>query len=691
MGQKIRLLVIGLDSMPSSLLSSEFLDELPNIRKMLDAGIYCTLESCHPPITVPAWMVMMSSKSPGRLGLYGFKHRKGYSYNEGWIANSQSIKEPRIWDYLERENKKICLIGVPPTYPPIRINGNLISCFITPKQSKNFTNPPELASEVEKLVGSNNYKFDVQFRIEDRDKIISDLYEMTQRRFTVIQHLLTKTEWDYFMFVEIGVDRLHHMFWKYYDKTHPKYELNNKYEKVIPEYYKYIDRKIGELLSVVDDETYVLVVSDHGTASMKGAFCINEWLIKEGYLVLKKYPDAITELDRCDIDWDRTTAWGWGGYYARIFLNVKGRESRGKIKPSEYDQVRDDLRTRLASIRGPQTEELDNKVFFPEEIYDECNGSKPDLMVYFDNLSWRSAGTVGHNTLYLSENDTGPDDSVHSMDGIFLLYNKKNNNQGRRRIDRISIYDVAPTLMSIMGMNVPSDMQGKVIEEISNWVRSHSDISVQVSQAIVKNNERIKNQDQNQIPTPSTPVIWLTGRPGSGKTTIARIVKQKLEVQGYTVELLDGDEVRRELSPELGFSKDDRERHARRITYIGKLLSRSGIIPIVSLISPYRDFRNLAKEEINSNIGSKFIEVYVKCSLNTCISRDPKGLYKKALSGEIKDLTGLQSPYEEPLNPEVVVDTDYESVQESAEKIISWINKNGAYCAIRRRDMSVLA
>jgi predicted AlkP superfamily phosphohydrolase/phosphomutase len=278
MNKKTKLLVIGLDSMPSTLLSSKISNDLPNIRKMLDAGVYCTLESCHPPITIPAWMVMMSSKSPGRLGVYGFKHRKGYSYNEGWIANSQSIKEPRIWDYLERENKRVCLIGVPPTYPPIEIKGNLISCFITPKQSKNFTNPPELAREVEKLVGNGNYKFDVQFRIEDRDKIIHDLYDMTEKRFTVIKHLLAKTEWDYFMFVEIGVDRLHHMFWKYYDKTHPRYEQGNKYEKVIPEYYKYIDRKIGELLSIVDDDTYVLVISDHGTASMKGAFCINEWL-----------------------------------------------------------------------------------------------------------------------------------------------------------------------------------------------------------------------------------------------------------------------------------------------------------------------------------------------------------------------------------------------------------------------------
>jgi predicted AlkP superfamily phosphohydrolase/phosphomutase len=116
-------------------------------------------------------------------------------------------------------------------------------------------------------------------------------------RFKVIKCLMKKEQWEYFMFVEIGFDRLHHMFWKYYDNRHPNYEPNNRYVKVIPEYYKYVDKKIGEILSIIDDYTYVMLVSAHGTASMKGAFCINEWLIKKGYLVLKEYSHSVTELD----------------------------------------------------------------------------------------------------------------------------------------------------------------------------------------------------------------------------------------------------------------------------------------------------------------------------------------------------------------------------------------------------------
>jgi adenylylsulfate kinase len=164
------------------------------------------------------------------------------------------------------------------------------------------------------------------------------------------------------------------------------------------------------------------------------------------------------------------------------------------------------------------------------------------------------------------------------------------------------------------------------------------------------------------------PVIWLTGLPGSGKTTIAKALYPRLKELGFKVELLDGDTVRKELSPELGFTKQDREIHARRVVYLSKILSRNGIISIVSLISPYRDFRKYARNETNMN--NNFYEVYVKCSLETCIARDPKGLYKKALSGEIKDLTGLQDPYEEPDNPEIIVDTERQSLGECTNVIL---------------------
>jgi len=167
-------------------------------------------------------------------------------------------------------------------------------------------------------------------------------------------------------------------------------------------------------------------------------------------------------------------------------------------------------------------------------------------------------------------------------------------------------------------------------------------------------------------------VIWLTGLPGSGKTTIANNLLITLRERGLKVELFDGDEVRKQLSPDLGFTKKDRELHARRVVYLSKILARNGIASIVSLISPYIEFRAFARAEIPS-----FVEVYVKASLETCMKRDPKGLYKKALNGEISDLTGLQDVYEEPLNPEVVVETEKETVEMGSQKILQTLRMEG--------------
>jgi adenylyl-sulfate kinase len=148
-------------------------------------------------------------------------------------------------------------------------------------------------------------------------------------------------------------------------------------------------------------------------------------------------------------------------------------------------------------------------------------------------------------------------------------------------------------------------------------------------------------------------VVWLTGLPGAGKTTIARALEAQWRAEGTPVEVLDGDEIRATLSPELGFSPQDRELHNRRVIYLAKLLSRNGVIALVSLISPYRVVRNAAREELG-----RFIEVWVKASVEECIRRDPKGHYKRALNGQNPQMTGVQAPYEPPEHPELVLDTE---------------------------------
>ncbi|MGD0424572.1 MAG: alkaline phosphatase family protein [Candidatus Bathyarchaeia archaeon] len=457
MTSKKRMLVIGLDCATPQLVFEKYKDELPNIRKLMEKGAYGKLESCHPPITIPAWMVMCTSTSPGRLGIYGFRHRKGFSYTEGYIANALSVKREKIWDILGKDGRKVCLVSIPPAYPPTPVNGELIGCFITPDANREYTYPSSLKPEIEKLVGP--YPFDVEFRIEDRDALLKNLIEMTEKHFQVIEHLLTTRKWDFFMFNEIGVDRLHHGFWKFFDEKHPKYVPGNKYEKVGLEYYKQIDSAIGRLLSKIPPDITVLVVSDHGAKGMRGAFCFNEWLVQEGYLVLKEKPQKIIDFDEAAVDWSRTRAWAWGGYYARVFFNVKGREVQGVIEQKDLDREMRELTEKIMEIRDPNGRKMDTRVYRPEQLYPVSVGDKPDLMVYFDDLYWRSAGTMGHNALYLAENDTGPDDAVHAQHGIFILYDPEIGSVGR--IPDVNILDVAPTLLKIMGYNVPATMEGK--------------------------------------------------------------------------------------------------------------------------------------------------------------------------------------------------------------------------------------
>lgn len=458
-----RVLVIGLDCAPPELLFDRFADKLPNIRRMLDDGVYARMESSHPPITIPAWMVMATSKNAGRLGVYGFRHRKPGTYNDIWLANSHSIKEKTVWDILGEHDKKVVVVGVPPAYPPKPVNGALISCFMTPGADKDYTYPRGLKQEIERLVGE--YILDVVFRTDEKDKLLKQLHEMTKQHFTVLRYLAKTKPWHFFMFVEIGVDRVHHAFWKYFDKEHHLYEPNNKYENAILDYYKLIDSEIGKLLKLVDDNTSVMIVSDHGAKRMKGAFCVNQWLIEKGYLKLKKTPPPGTPLTKAEVDWSKTQAWGWGGYHARMFFNVKGREPKGVIEPKDYDKFKDQITEDLKAIRGPKGEKWNTKVYTPEEIYPNGIGDYPDLTVYFDDLSWRSAGTLGYDSYYLPENDKGPDDAVHSHYGAFIYYDPQRK-MGGKKIRDISLLDFAPTVLKVMGIQVPKDMEGKTIEEV---------------------------------------------------------------------------------------------------------------------------------------------------------------------------------------------------------------------------------
>jgi len=455
-----KLLIIGLDCATPQLVFDAWLDDLPNIKKLVDQGIHGNLKSTCPPITVPAWTSMMTSKDPGTLGFYGFRNRKGYGYDELFFANNAYVKEKRVWNYLSRKRKKSLIMGVPQTYPPKPLNGMLVASFLTPNKDVQYTHPDSVKTELDQAAGGN-YIIDVRdFRTDKKEWLIEQIYEMTEARFKAFNHFYKNDDWDFAMMVEMGIDRIHHAFWRYHDKNHRLYEAGNKFENAIFDYYKYVDARIGETLALVDpEETTVMVVSDHGAKTMTGAIAINEWFMREGYLTLKEPVTSPCKLATSMIDWSKTRCWGEGGYYSRVFFNVKDREPEGIIPKEEYDAFRREVITKLEAIEDEEGKCIGTQAFKPEDIYSNTNGIPPDLVVYLGNLDWRSAGSVGLNTLHIYENDTGPDDANHAENGIIIW------NIDPTRIKELketySIYDMAPTILTYFGMEVPEDMIGQ--------------------------------------------------------------------------------------------------------------------------------------------------------------------------------------------------------------------------------------
>ncbi|MFW6023082.1 MAG: alkaline phosphatase family protein [Halanaerobiaceae bacterium] len=459
-----KVMIIGLDAAPPELIFEKWRDQLPNLNRLINEGGYGPLKSSDPPITCPAWMSMVTGKDAGTLGFYGFRNRKNYSYQDLSFVNSRWVHEDKIWDIIAGEGKRSILLGVPQTYPPSDVNGVMVSGFLTPGLDYNYTYPTAVKNEIKDIV--SKYIFDVERG--DLDRELLQIYEMTEKRFKLAEHFLNSRKWDFFMMVEMGTDRIQHFFWEYFDESHPCYRKDNKYRNAILNYYKFVDENLGKILEYAADDTLLLVVSDHGAQKMTGGFAINEWLQEKGYLVLREDVEGVTPIEMAKIDWNSTRAWGFGGYYGRIFLNVEGREPLGLVPQSEYESFRDELISELenisdnnvSSIVSNSNEEklfMQNTVCRPEDLYQNIRNIPPDLMVYFNDLEWRSIGNLGYGNYIIPPEQLRPYSANHTSQGIFI------SNKGRGYLDGLDIRDVASTVISYYGIEVPEDMQGNIL------------------------------------------------------------------------------------------------------------------------------------------------------------------------------------------------------------------------------------
>jgi len=453
----MKICILGLDCCAPEIIFQD--ERLTNIRRLMDAGVWGRLESVIPPITVPAWMCMSTSQDPGSLGVYGFRNRTDHSYGGLGFVNSKSITELAMWDQVAREGKKSILVSVPPGFPPRKIHGVSVGCFLTPDTTKDeFTHPPEIKQKLHELTG--HYDVDVKgFRTDNKDWLKREIFELSRKHWTAVKWLLQNQPWDYFQYVDIGLDRVHHGFWDSYDPQHVQHVPGNPWQQVIPEYYQWIDSQVGEVLQLLDEQTIVLLVSDHGARRLDGGFAVNEWLIQQGLLVLEEPPAGVTPFAKLKVNWAKTKVWSEGGYYARVFLNVAGREPQGIIPPASYESFRNEMKAKFEALQDDKGRPLGSLVFKPEEIYQQVRNVAPDLIVHFGGLAWRSIGSVGYGRVHVQENDTGPDACNHAQFGMFLLAAPNCPLQGEFAGARL--LDIAPTLLDLAGYDIPASMQGR--------------------------------------------------------------------------------------------------------------------------------------------------------------------------------------------------------------------------------------
>jgi predicted AlkP superfamily phosphohydrolase/phosphomutase len=450
-------MIVGLDCAPPGLVFERFAEVMPTVRGLMGRGTWGPLRSTVPPITVPAWTSMVTGRDPGELGLYGFRNRTPGGYGLR-TSDATDVRCKRVWDFIGDHGRRVSVLFVPPSFPPPPVRGHSVSCFLWPGPERPWTFPAALGPELERRFGA--YRADVpDFRADDPERVLREIHAMTDQHFAMASHLWDRDRPDFMMMVEMGPDRLHHALWHRMDPEHPRGTYDPAWEGKARDYYAGLDAHIARLLERTDERTTVILASDHGARSMVGGVRVNEWLRRAGWLALRGDPEAPGPLRPEDVDFGRTRAWGEGGYYARIFLNVRGREPQGTIDPADYGAVRQELAAALEAMPGPDGAPLGTRVVWPEREYRAVRGQPPDLMAFFGDLAWRSIGTVGPGPLWVEGDGRGPDGCNHDWNGVFVMAG--GGAPARGHTEGLHILDVARTVLGLMEIPAPQGMAGR--------------------------------------------------------------------------------------------------------------------------------------------------------------------------------------------------------------------------------------
>lgn len=501
-----RVIVIGLDGATWDVLNPLMRDgKMPHLKKLLDRSAQGILMSSIPPVTAAAWTCFSTGKNPGKHGLVDFIYFPEHGYRVT-IANSTTREAATIWNLLSDRDLRVGIVSVPMTYPPEKVNGVMVTDLMTPNTSVQYTYPPELKQELLDKVGpfviTPGEGENPSEPLTYLDKVRADVASSAQYAL----YLLKKEPYSFFMYVFGIVDILQHQFWNHIQADPKTLDENDRAirDKVIA-IFEQVDDGVGEMAQAADDETTILLMSDHGFGPMKGFMHVNNFLLDRGYLVLKSggmsaikralFRAGVTPqnvhltlksfkldlrrkvnrgraygmlrrffLSFDDVDWTKTRAFALG-HIGQIYVNLKGRQPSGIVAPGdEYEKLREQIRADLLKLKHPETgEQLIARVLNREEIYHGALlDNTPDLLLLPADFKYVAFG----ESEFASNKIVGPTlghTGHHRLEGIGAVIGP--HVQVGAQLQKASLVDLAPTILYALGLPIPPDMDGRVLTE----------------------------------------------------------------------------------------------------------------------------------------------------------------------------------------------------------------------------------
>jgi predicted AlkP superfamily phosphohydrolase/phosphomutase len=497
---KPRVLVIGLDGGTFDVIQPLVAEgRLPNLARLMRHGFYSILSSTYPPITPSAWTSFATGKNPGQHGLYDFLRVNPETLEFSPVPARQHGHKS-LWRTISDRGGKVAVLDVPFTYPPEEVNGCILTGYGTPEiDGLVFTYPPKLQEELAAACGSCDLAFPRNVERGLQPSLFESWDKILKNRSCIAAHLMDRIDWDCYMIVYGVTDHMQHVLWPFLEPQHPAYyeERGAYYREKLFTYYEKVDSELGKLLDRCDDQTHVIVMSDHGFGSTPTPKYLTKLLVDAGWLQYKSNPlsDRLMKtainayyslpfLSRLvrklsgrqkawlkktlttaaifptpeTIDWQNTKAFP-GGYGLQVYINQKGRFSQGTVAPgAECRALQEEIANRLLSLTDPVTgQPIIKAVHRAQDIYSGSKAaSAPELIVEYNNVyspDKREEVNGLNNSL----------EGNHVMEGIFIAYGP---NVVQAEPLTVNIIDIAPTVLYLLGLPVPEDMDGRVVTEI---------------------------------------------------------------------------------------------------------------------------------------------------------------------------------------------------------------------------------